>query len=1277
MLRIRTRVAAAIGGFGLIVLSMLGLGVAAQAAPPLAAVTPSIIGSPPDGNQTTDLTPPIEFSVNTDTDLEVQVYADGSPYCFVGSTGTGFSISSCSGTALPLGNHSFTAIADYAGGPSIPSGTSNSFDILIYDNSPVIIVGSPGGITTDSTPSWNGEGPAGGTLTIYNMSDPGNPWCVVPIAMDSTWVCSSRPLPPANYTAVRASGTSIVLPGGSFTTTSLDVQPPVAPVIQDTFGPGWISGYDQPTLNGDKIGTDLVEVHIQISQDDVAYSPYCDLVGEDPLTNLWFNCTPTSAALQLGTNYLRATVVNEAGITSPVSAALQIQYVQSPVITFPTPGYVTNDATPQFEVSNAFGTTGQIWDVGADSVLCGAPIVGNEFSCSPAADLPDGTYTVFAGITPGTGVSSPSQSITIDTVAPAAGTITDPVTPAATTNVTPTISGTAEVGSSTNILVDGDPNACVSPAIADAFGNWRCWLVTPLTLGPHNFETTTVDVGGNSSPLSGIQLVLTVGLPSATITPVFSPWYTASDFVQVQGTNSDDPVVITVERADNPGGPWTPYCSVDYDVPQGGLNVWFCNEFSGPGQQGTLELGSNYLRARVQVAGGAMSPPSAPILIQRIPAPTISSPNEGAVIHDRTPTFTGTAPPEASFVDVALAAEVAWLCENVPVQADNTWSCTSSIPLADGPYSVYVGTDVSVGAGPYGFSIDANGPPFPVIDIPASPAVTADTTPTIGGSSVPGSEVTVWLNGTPASCGTGSFQPNGSGRWACVVGPLTAGQYQVAASATDSYGNSAGPSAPQLLLTIDPFAPTPVLLVLNWKLGALSGSYLPGDAVAITGTGLPVGAEANAEIHSTPEWVGSAVTDQSGAFVIDAVIPEDIEPGEHLFVVTVTAEGAEPSTIEQPVTIMAPPVPPKAAADTAIEKNQDAGAGGGAEYLGDRNEPATPSVMTTSLDTILQILGNPVFIITAGVAGLALLLFVAIPAELLNATLSEHYDRITKRIPRTNAGWWTRMKGLLASTPVVGGVIITVLAAIVFGFADPGFGFDLVSLRVVLACAIGLFFVGFIANLVTGAIVGRRWHLDTVMELKPLGLLLAIIGVVLSRLLDFSPGLLIGLLIGISLLGRVSKADESRTALVKTGVVWGLGILAWVGYSLLAGPLVGTSFAGNLTVETMVAATAEGLTALLIGLLPFKFLEGSAIWDHNKALWAAVWLGAAASWVLIVLPQNYGEIQGSIWVWSAIVAGFAVVALAIYLVFRFAVKPEPEDAESESDTQKVRIGSGR
>lgn len=267
---------------------------------------------------------------------------------------------------------------------------------------------------------------------------------------------------------------------------------------------------------------------------------------------------------------------------------------------------------------------------------------------------------------------------------------------------------------------------------------------------------------------------------------------------------------------------------------------------------------------------------------------------------------------------------------------------------------------------------------------------------------------------------------------------------------------------------------------------------------------------------------------------------------------------------------------------------------------------------------------------------------------------------------------------MLAGNTLIGGIVLTVLASIIFGFADPGFGFDLTSLRIVIACALGLLVVGLVASLITGAIVARKWKLSSVLEIQPLGIILAVVGVIISRFLEFSPGILIGLLLGIALIGKVSKADEGRTAAVKAGVVWALAVLAWAGYSLLIGPLYGTSFAGNLTIETMVAITAEGLTALLIGLLPFKFLEGSALWNHNKFLWAAIWLGAAASWVLIVLPQNFGEIQGSIWVWGAIVGGFALVAITLYLVFRFAVKPEPEEEdESESETQKVRLGRGR
>ena len=167
--------------------------------------------------------------------------------------------------------------------------------------------------------------------------------------------------------------------------------------------------------------------------------------------------------------------------------------------------------------------------------------------------------------------------------------------------------------------------------------------------------------------------------------------------------------------------------------------------------------------------------------------------------------------------------------------------------------------------------------------------------------------------------------------------------------------------------------------------------------MTLTGTGLPPGAIANAEIHSTPQQLGTAMVDATGTFQIDAVIPEDIEPGEHTFVVTVTAEGAEPSVIEQPVIVVAPDEQKAAVPKRRRREGHRTGASGRSEGgTVDRNAPNAPSAMTTALDTVLDIIGNPVVIASAAAIGLGLLLFVAIPAELLNATLSEQYGRFTQ-----------------------------------------------------------------------------------------------------------------------------------------------------------------------------------------------------------------------------------------------------------------------------------------
>jgi hypothetical protein len=243
---------------------------------------------------------------------------------------------------------------------------------------------------------------------------------------------------------------------------------------------------------------------------------------------------------------------------------------------------------------------------------------------------------------------------------------------------------------------------------------------------------------------------------------------------------------------------------------------------------------------------------------------------------------------------------------------------------------------------------------------------------------------------------------------------------------------------------------------------------------------------------------------------------------------------------------------------------------------------------------------------------------------------------------------------------------------VIFGFADPGFGFDVTSVRLVLACAIALFIVGYLASGLAGLILRRRWSLSTAMELKPLGLVLAVVGVVMSRILDFSPGFILGLILGISLVGRTTAAERAKATLVQGGIVFVLGMLGWAGYSILSSFGDPTSFGSALAFDTMVAVTTEGLTALFIGMLPIRFLDGESLFAFSKPMWVAAYAISAIAYLFVVLPASWGQVTGSLGLWIAIVGGFAVVAIGIYLYFRFWAPPLPEDDDADAENPESR-----
>jgi hypothetical protein len=788
----------------------------------------------------------------------------------------------------------------------------------------------------------------------------------------------------------------------------------------------------------------------------------------------------------------------------------------------------------------------------------------------------------------------------------------------------------------------------------DVAGNWACSATNALAAAVYNVQADPTWINGAPDAGTTPQTLQVVAPPDPTVDQTFSPWVTSSTWRGVQGNKDADANYVQVYVSTD-GVSWGFYCNSTGTNASVGSTIWFCDNGPTVG----LTLGTNFISAIAFNEGNAASGLGPSITIDRVLPPTISGPANGLYTSDTTPTFSG-ASPSGTTVTVWNTDGEGVFCSG-PIAA-GLFSCNST-PLPDGVYGAFVQTNPgeSVYSTTRTFTVDTVAPGAPLITAPGGS--TTSTHPTVSGTAEPFATVALYRDGSPAACLGGTVTANAAGSWSCATTAiLSVGRtYGFSAVQTDRAGNasSAGAPAPQRYVEI--LAPTeipptpPPAEPWTFDFGLDGDEFEPGDTTRVTGASLPAGANVDVEFHSDPVLLGTTVVEPDGTFGMMVTIPEDADAGEHHFVVVVTPTDAPPSTQQQAVTVVAPP------GEETPELVGDDSPNGGV----DRTDPAAPSSLTTSLDTLADILGNPIVLGGAALAALALLLFVAFPAELLNSTISEQYSRFTRRIPK--APWLERFTNWLETAPLFGAIAVTAVAAVIFGFADPGFGFEVTSVRVVLACAIALFIVGYLASAIAGWIIGRRWQIGTAMELKPLGLVLALVGVVLSRVLEFSPGFLIGLLIGIGLVGRTTVAQQAKATLVQAGVVFGLALLGWIGYSILSATIAPDSFASALAFDTLVAVTTEGLTALFIGLLPFRFLDGAAIFAHSKVVWAVSYAVAAAAFVLIVIPSAWGEPDGSLWLWVAVVGGFAVVAIGVYLYFRFVAKPIEDDDEDADE----------
>ena len=315
-----------------------------------------------------------------------------------------------------------------------------------------------------------------------------------------------------------------------------------------------------------------------------------------------------------------------------------------------------------------------------------------------------------------------------------------------------------------------------------------------------------------------------------------------------------------------------------------------------------------------------------------------------------------------------------------------------------------------------------------------------------------------------------------------------------------------------------------------------------------------------------------------------------------------------------------------------------------------RAEPFAASVPEPS-----EVSTDPSVLLQSALLAALLVFLMPFPSQLFNSTLESHEDEVRRWLRLDRLGAAARGLGeFWATWPGV--ILFTCVAATLYGFLDPGFGLDAGSLATFLGMLAGIVLVT-AAFAIPTVLAHRRLGDRPSLTVVPVSLLIGVLCVLVSRLTDFQPGYLYGLLIGLAFARELSAADEGRATAVGAALMLGVAFLAW----LALGALPDDEGFGLVVARTALAALmVAGLEGVVFGLLPMRFLPGESVYSWNRPLWGALLLAGAFAFFHILINPASGYLADTsrtpLLTVIALLLGFSLVSVAFWAWFRF--RPE-------------------
>ncbi len=455
--------------------------------------------------------------------------------------------------AKPDGVYSITATSqDAAGNASSATGALVVTIDSTSPNAPVITAfttdtGTVGdNLTSDNTLTVTGTAEAGAAVTVFfNGSNQGT----TTASPAGTWSFDAAPKPDGTYsiTATAQDVAGNVSPASTSLAVTIDTLAPSAPTI---------TGFQTDTgIVGDRITSDNTLTVTGTADPITPVTVYFNGVSQGTTTSLGNGTWSLNAAQQPdGVYTITAKSQDAAGNSSPASGTLVVTIDTTAPLAPAITGYSTDtgilgDGLTNDNTLTVTGTAeaGAVVTVNFNGVSQGStPAAANGTWSLQVSQKPDGVYTITASAQDVAGNSSSASNsllVTIDTVAPAAPTITNfspdsgAIGDGVTNDNTPTITGTGPVGNSITVSCNGTARGTTTVA---ADGSWSL-DTAPLPDGLCTVTATAFDPAGNPSvPSNSIAITIDTTAPAA---PTIVSFWTDSAIVGDNVTNDNTLIV--------------------------------------------------------------------------------------------------------------------------------------------------------------------------------------------------------------------------------------------------------------------------------------------------------------------------------------------------------------------------------------------------------------------------------------------------------------------------------------------------------------------------------------------------------------------------------------------------------------------------------------------------------------------------------------------------------------------------------------------------------------